>query len=70
MNDQWKDLPIIKTNDGTFIIMHGSHPYHVCTQEMDPSGLYDIKEISDFWYNLDDEDSRKVTLNTPAISPD
>ena len=64
----WNDSPIIKQLDGTFIVVHNGNPYQVCSKDVDPLNLYNIKDISLFWSILDDSDPRKK-VETPSVLP-
>lgn len=67
MNEEWKNNPIYKKDDGTFLINSGQYPYHVCSTEVDPDGTYDIAEVSAFWDSLPDDDPRKqIYVDPPA----
>ena len=62
---RWKELPIIKRDDCTYVVMHNMNgadlPYHVNSKEADPAGIYDINEVAAVWNALSDDDSNKQT---------
>jgi len=61
MDELWKENPIIKRDDGTYVVIHNNIPYHVCTNEIDPSGIYDLKEVEEYYNNLPTGDPKKLT---------
>ena len=52
---------IIKRNDGTYVVDHNGSPYHVCSKDADPHGIYDITEVAAAWEAMPDGDPNKLT---------
>lgn len=60
---EWQVNTIKKRPDGTFIVIHQGYPYHVVSKEVDPRGLFDIKEVEKYWNSLPKTNPNKQIEN-------
>ena len=67
----WKDRPIEKRLDGTFVIITDKGlPYQVCLRSVDPNDAFDIAEVASAWDALPDGDQRKGIERATQAAPE
>ena len=66
----YKNYPITKNLNGSYTItaiINGQElPYNVCSN--DTACMFDIEEVAEYWYSLDDNDEKKVKEKEIIVS--
>ena len=63
----WKEFPVEKRLDDSFVIQTNGYPYNVCPRKTDPDGIHDYEEVSEFWEQLTLDDPRRQMEELPAL---